>query len=45
VTAFPSDADRARALNDGVLCYLRKPVDEVHLTRCVSAAFDSGGPA
>jgi len=28
VTAFPNDADRARALNDGVLCYLRKPVDE-----------------
>ena len=38
VTAFPNDADRARALNDGVLCYLRKPVDEDHLTRCVCAA-------
>ncbi|SDJ67534.1 Response regulator receiver domain-containing protein [Bradyrhizobium sp. Rc2d] len=43
VTAFPSDADRARALNDGVLCYLRKPVDEDHLTRCVCAALSSGG--
>ena len=32
VTAFPNDADRARALNDGVLCYLPKPVDEDHLT-------------
>src|SRR3954465_14439799 len=26
VPAFPNDADRARALTDGVLCYLRKPV-------------------
>ncbi|RXH24242.1 histidine kinase [Bradyrhizobium nanningense] len=43
VTAFPNDADRARALNDGVLCYLRKPVDEDQLTRCVSAALISDG--
>ncbi|HLQ76354.1 MAG TPA: response regulator [Terriglobia bacterium] len=26
VTAHPNAADRARALNDGVVCYLRKPV-------------------
>ena len=26
VTAYPDDVDRARALNDGVVCYLRKPV-------------------
>lgn len=38
VTAFPNDVDRARALNDGVVCYLRKPVDEGHLTRCLRAA-------
>jgi FixJ family two-component response regulator len=44
VTAFPNNADRARALNDGVLCYLRKPVDEDHLTRCVCAALRSAGP-
>jgi FixJ family two-component response regulator len=44
VTAFPNDADRARALNDGVLCYLPKPVNEDHLTRCVCAAFGSAGP-
>ena len=43
VTAFPNDADRARALNDGVLCYLRKPVDEDHLTRCVCAALRLAG--
>ena len=43
VTAFPSEADRARALNDGVICYMRKPVDEKHLTRCVREAFKPAG--
>src|SRR5947208_7791326 len=43
VTAFPNDADQVRALNDGVLCYLRKPVDEDDLTRCVCAALRSAG--
>src|SRR6202795_1635993 len=28
VTAYPNDVDRARALTDGIICYLRKPVDE-----------------
>ena len=26
VTAYPDDVDRARAMNDGVVCYLRKPL-------------------
>jgi FixJ family two-component response regulator len=43
VTAFPNDADRARAESDGVLCYLRKPVDEEQLTRYVGEALSSGG--
>jgi FixJ family two-component response regulator len=43
VTAFPNDVDRARALNDGALCYLRKPVDEEHLTRCVREALRTPG--
>ena len=38
VTAFPNDVDQARALDDGAVCYLRKPVDAEHLTRCVRAA-------
>ena len=38
VTAYPNDADRARALNDGVVCYLRKPVDDNHLMRCLRTA-------
>ena len=42
VTAYPNDVDRTRALNEGVVCYLRKPVDEPHLKRCVRAALTSG---
>ena len=41
VTAFPNDVDQARALNDGAVCCLRKPVDEEHLTRCVREALKS----
>jgi FixJ family two-component response regulator len=42
VTAYPDDDVRARVLSDGVVCYLRKPVDEKHLMRCLSAALHSG---
>jgi FixJ family two-component response regulator len=38
VTAYPNDTDRARALNDGVVCYLRKPVNEQDLKRCLLEA-------
>jgi FixJ family two-component response regulator len=41
VTAYPNDIDRARALNDGVVCYLGKPIDETLLTRCLRAALGS----
>jgi FixJ family two-component response regulator len=44
VTAYPDDEDRTRALKDGVVCYLRKPVDEKHLIRCLRAALQSGEP-
>ena len=44
VTAYPNDVDRARALDDGVVCYLRKPVDEQHLIRCLHAALTSDEP-
>jgi FixJ family two-component response regulator len=42
VTAYPNDVDRARALNDGVVCYLRKPVNEQELVRWVRAALTTG---
>jgi FixJ family two-component response regulator len=44
VTAYPDDVQRTRALNDGVICYLRKPVDEQHLIRCLRAALELGEP-
>ena len=42
VTAYPNDVDRTRVLNEGVVCYLRKPIDEPHLKRCLRAALTSG---
>jgi FixJ family two-component response regulator len=42
VTAYPNDVDRTRALDEGVVCYLRKPVDEQHLKRCLRAVLTSG---
>ena len=42
VTAYPNDADRSRALNDGVVCYLHKPVDQQDLLQCLRAALSSG---
>jgi FixJ family two-component response regulator len=44
VTAYPNDVDRVRALHDGVVCYLRKPVDEQDLIQCIHAALTSGEP-
>jgi FixJ family two-component response regulator len=42
VAAYPNDVDRARVLKDGVVCYLRKPVDDEHLIGCRRSALDSG---
>ena len=41
VTAYPDDEARARAMKEGVICYLRKPVDDEQLKRCLRAAFNS----
>jgi FixJ family two-component response regulator len=38
VTAYADDDAGSRALQDGVICYLRKPVDEKHLKRCLLEA-------
>jgi len=43
VTAYPNDVDRTRALNDGVVCYLRKPIDEQNLLRCLRTVLSPGG--
>jgi FixJ family two-component response regulator len=44
VTAYPDNDVRARVLNDGVVCYLRKPVDEKHLLRCLHTALHPDQP-
>jgi FixJ family two-component response regulator len=41
VTAHPREAERAGALNDGAVCYLRKPIDEQSLTECLRATLAS----
>jgi FixJ family two-component response regulator len=41
VTAYPNDDARSRALEEGVICYLRKPVDEEKLKRCLGTALRS----
>jgi FixJ family two-component response regulator len=38
VTAYADDDVGSRALEDGIICYLRKPVDEKYLKRCILAA-------
>jgi FixJ family two-component response regulator len=38
VTAYPNEVVRNRALKDGVVCYLCKPVDDDHLERCLRSA-------
>lgn len=45
ITADPDDRDRARAIRDGVICYLRKPLDERHLIRHLHKAIQSGPPS
>jgi FixJ family two-component response regulator len=44
LTAYPDEATRKRALKDGVVCYLRKPVDDDQLERCLRSAL-AGNPA
>ena len=39
ITGYPNDADRERALSDGVVCYLGKPVDETRLKRTLHQVF------
>src|SRR5262249_15253504 len=44
VTAYPDDLVRKRALKDGVVCYLSKPVGDEHLERCLRSALEGGTP-
>ena len=42
ITAYPSDNDRARALQSGVISYLTKPFDEHDLLSSIRGALGSG---
>lgn len=44
ITAYPDDRDRARALADGVKCYLSKPFDENALLECIRTAIQGVKP-
>ena len=44
VTAYPDEVVRDRALKDGVVCYLSKPLDDDDLERCLRSALQPDTP-
>jgi FixJ family two-component response regulator len=44
VTAYPDEVVRDRALKDGVVSYLGKPLDDNHLERCLRSALQPDTP-
>jgi len=44
ITAYPDEIVRDRALKDGVVGYLSKPVDDLYLDRCLRSALQPGTP-
>ncbi len=43
VTAYPDDDVRERALKDGVVCYLHKPIDKNQLVDCIRLSLSPRG--
>jgi FixJ family two-component response regulator len=41
ITAFPEEIDRARALREGMFCYLPKPFNDSDLLGCLRSAVAS----
>jgi FixJ family two-component response regulator len=41
ITAFPEEADRVRARQAGVVCYLAKPFDDRELAACIRSALEA----
>ncbi len=41
ITAFPDETDRARALREGMFCYLPKPFNDNDLLACLRSAIAS----
>ena len=44
ITAFPKEVDRARAVRNGVVCYLAKPFDDNQLAACITSALEPRDP-
>jgi FixJ family two-component response regulator len=42
MTSYPDADVEARALSEGVVCYLRKPLDTRHLVCCIRTALKCG---
>lgn len=42
ITAFPTEAERARAMQAGVMGYLVKPFDEAQLLSCITSSIGPG---
>ena len=45
VTAYSDEATRARALKDGIVCYLPKPFNDNELMDCVRKVVQGGKPS
>jgi FixJ family two-component response regulator len=43
ITAFPDEGARARALGEGAVCFLTKPLDGSTLIECLDRALDEHG--
>ena len=41
ITAYPDEITRKRALKDGVVCYLSKPVDDERLETCLRSVIET----
>lgn len=44
VTAYPDEVVRDKALKDGVVCYLSKPLDDEDLEQCLRSALKPDKP-
>ena len=44
ISAYPDGAAGARSLQDGIVCYLRKPFDDNDLAGCIQKAVERGKP-
>ncbi|WP_454650997.1 response regulator transcription factor [Bradyrhizobium liaoningense] len=44
VTAYPDEVIKDRALKDGIVCYLGKPVDDDYLELCLRSTLQPGTP-